>query len=141
MTIKTLGCLSIEDALDATSRQGSHELRKRIHKIANQKFGEGAVLLKLQAILERAQRLTQQRNQMIHSLWGRDLDDDIPVVRKDDHSWETAPSSEDINNLSSKIEKITKELNMARQEGFIFEALNREGQIEANAHRDAAPGS
>jgi hypothetical protein len=54
MTIKTLGGLSIQDALDATARLGSRELRERIRKLARQRLGEGAPLLRLEAILQRA---------------------------------------------------------------------------------------
>ena len=61
---------------------------------------------------------------MTHNLWGHEMDG-IPVVRKEDHSWESAPSFDEVKSLSEKIETITKELNTARLEGFIFEAIEK----------------
>ncbi len=124
MTIKTLGNLSIEEALDATSRDGPAKLRKRIRKLAQGIFREGETLLKLQALLARSERVTEQRNEMTHNLWGHEMDG-IPVVRKEDHSWETAPTFEEVNSLSKKIETITKELNDARLQGFIYKEIEK----------------
>jgi hypothetical protein len=124
MTVRTIAGLAIAEALDATSRQGTAELRKRVGKLARNKFGEGEALLKLQALLTRAQRVTEKRNALIHSLWGHELDGDgTPVVRKNDRIWETAPSVDDLNGLSNEIAILTSELNLARLEGFIFKAL------------------
>src|SRR5262245_51305436 len=91
MTIKTIAGLSIEESLDATSRVGAAALRKRVAKLAKKRFGEGEVFLKLEAILNRARRLTELRNRMIHSLWGHDIEG-TPVLRNEDHSWTTVPS-------------------------------------------------
>jgi hypothetical protein len=54
MTIKSLTGVSMKEALDATARQGSRELRERIRKLARRRLGEGVGLVQLEANLERA---------------------------------------------------------------------------------------
>lgn len=122
MTIKSLMGLSINDTIDATARYGSADLRKLIGKLAKQKFGNGEVLLKLQAILERARRATDKRNILIHSLWAHELDGKS-VIRNKDHTWQTTPKTEEIQALSEEIVAITTELNRARLDGFLSEAI------------------
>jgi hypothetical protein len=123
MTIKSLANLSIEEALDATARVGSQELRKRINKLATQRLGEGPSLLKLQAILKRAGTATDKRNIYVHSLWAQELDGSA-VIRNDDHSWEAVPSAQELEKLANNIHAITQELNTARLHGFLSEALS-----------------
>ena len=68
MTIKTLGGVSIEQALDATAFEGSEALRQRIRKLAKRKLGEGKALIQLQALLERCRRATARRNELVHNI-------------------------------------------------------------------------
>jgi len=74
MTVKSITGLSIHQALDATEKQGSFDLRKRVRALAKQKFGEGETLVRLDALLTRAQRATEKRNRILHSLWADELD-------------------------------------------------------------------
>ena len=97
MTIKTLGIVTVEQALDATAFISSSGLRDRIKKLAKQKLGEGNALIRLQAILERCRRATEKRNDYIHNIWAYELD------------------------------TLTKEFNHARVLGFISEALAVKG--------------
>lgn len=127
MTIKSLAKLSPEEALDATVWEGSKQLRKRINKLATQRLGEGSSLLKLQAILERANRATDKRNKYVHSLWAQELDGPA-VIRNNDHSWEPVPSAQELEKLANDIHTITQELNTARQVGFLSVALSNTAQ-------------
>jgi len=122
MTIRTLAEVSIEEALDATAFVGSGALRDRIQKLARSRLGEGQALLKLQAILERCRRATEKRNDWIHSIWARELDGD-PQLRTSDHKWTKPPGVEELQALADEIGRLTEELNRARLDGFIFEAL------------------
>ena len=124
MTIKTLGGLSVEEALDATAYDGSARLRERINKLARQRLGEGQPLLRLQAILERCRRATEKRNELIHNVWAKELDGE--AFRKgSDHSRQPLPSVQELQNLTQEIESLTHTLNAARVEGFLAEALSR----------------
>lgn len=124
LTIKSLAGLSIEEALDATTWENSAELRKRITKLARQKLGEGQALLKLQALLERARRVTEKRNKYIHSLWAHELDGSA-VIRNEDHSWEPVPTASELDALSKEISGITNELTKERLDGFLSAAIEK----------------
>lgn len=122
MTIKTLASLEVEEALDATAFDGASHLRDRIRKLAKQRLGEGPALLRLQAILERCRRATDRRNDFVHSVWARELDGE-PMRRDGSSSWLPIPSVEQLQALSRELLELTLELNHARLEGFIQEAL------------------
>jgi len=123
MTIKTLGALSIQDALDATARLGSRDLRERIRKLARQQLGESAPLLRLEAILQRAAKATDRRNRLLHSLWAHELDG-APVIRdEDNHTFKAIPTPDELDAVANALAEIATELNMARLDGFLSEAL------------------
>ncbi len=122
MTIKTLGDVTIQQALDATTFEGSEALRRRIRKLAKQKLGEGEALIQLQALLERCRRVTVRRNELVHNIWARELDGD-PKVRNPNHTWEPVPTIDELNALSNELHSLTDELNKARLDGFLSEAI------------------
>jgi hypothetical protein len=122
MTIKTLARLRVDEALDATVYDGSRQLRERIRKLARQRLGEGEALLKLQAILERCRRATDRRNELIHGIWAKELDGE-PLRRTNDHSWHPLPTADDLRALAPELQTLTDELNTARLDGFLSEAL------------------
>ena len=122
MTVKSLGKVSIQQALDATAFEGSRELRDRIRKLARLKMGEGNALIQLQALLERCRRATDRRNELIHSLWAQELDGDAKV-RTNDHGWKPVPTIDELKTLSAELADLAKELNSARLEGFLAKAI------------------
>ncbi len=122
MTIKTLARLEVDEALDATAYDSSSQLRERIKKLARQRLGEGESLLKLQALLERCKRATERRNDLIHSVWGRELDGE-PARRGSGTEWKPLPTVPELDGLAEDIMRLTGELNVARLEGFVHEAL------------------
>jgi hypothetical protein len=124
MTVKSILKMEIRDALDATDHQGTAELRKRIRKLAKQKFGDGDVLVRLDALLYRSRLLTARRNTYIHSFWGYD-DEGTPVISGDEHEMRPIPTVSQLEDLANELANITKELNYARLEGFLAEALKR----------------
>jgi hypothetical protein len=67
MMIKTLTNVPVEVALSATDSEGSAVSRDRIKKLAKQSLGEGAALLGVQDIVERCRRVTERRNDLIHT--------------------------------------------------------------------------
>ena len=123
MTIKTISGLSPAEASFALKYEQSSSLRRRINKLARKELGEGQALLKLQAILGRAEKVTKKRNKLIHGLWAKELDGD-PGIMDDPGELKPLPSVEELNQLSIEIAEITQELNEARLEGFLKEALN-----------------
>ena len=125
MMIKSLTGVSKEDALLATKYQGSSELRERIKKLAKKRFGDGEVLVKIQALMQRAEELTEKRNDYMHSLWAEKLEEGtaIPVLVNENGNCTPTPSAEDLNRLSSQLDSLANEIWQERLHGFIFEAL------------------
>src|SRR5437867_10781750 len=74
MTYKILAALPVGQALEDTLRENSSRLREPILKVAKRRLGEGTTLLKLQALLERARIATNERNDLFHSVCGREID-------------------------------------------------------------------
>lgn len=122
MTIKTVANLEVSEALDATAYEGAAALRARISRLARQRLGEGRPLLQLQALLERCSRASGKRNELVHSVWAKELDGE-PKLRTNDHGWRDLPSVHQLNELSSEIDELTKTLNHARLDGFLAEEL------------------
>jgi len=71
MTIKTLAGITLTDVLAATKYESSRQLRDRIKKLARKTLGEGATLLKLQALVHTCEALTEKRNNLVHGFWGK----------------------------------------------------------------------
>jgi len=123
MVIKTLAGLEVNDALDATAFDGASLLRDRVRKLAKQRLGEGQALLKVQALVERCRRATEKRNEYVHSVWAQELDGEAKR-RDSSHRWLPIPTIAELQALSQELLALTQELNHARLEGFIFEALS-----------------
>jgi hypothetical protein len=123
MTVKTLTDVTVGEALAATRRQGSAELRRRIDKLARQRIGEGPALIRLQALLERARRVTERRNSLIHDVWVRFVDDGAAMILNEDEKAIPVPSVEDLESLGRDIEALTYEINEARLRGFLAQAV------------------
>jgi hypothetical protein len=122
MAVKTFSDVSIEEAIDATARQGGRDLRERVRKLARSRLGEGVALVKLDAILQRAQRATDERNALLHCLWGVELDAG-PVMRLEGKPFASIPSTETLEALAETLKQIASDLNIARLDGFLRVAL------------------
>lgn len=122
MTIKTLAGISVNEALAATMYESSSQLRERIRKISRKKLGEGAQLLKLQAILNNCKRLSEKRNDLIHGLWARELDGEAHV-RDAYGGARPIPTQQELWQLANELELLTNQLNTERLEGFIKQAI------------------
>jgi hypothetical protein len=122
MTIKSLTGVSANEAIDATARQGSRELRERIRKLARRRLGEGVALVQLEAMLERCRRATEKRNELLHSLWGHQLDGGH-VMRTHGYELVAIPSVQELEAVAEALFQVAKDLDTARWDGFLSEAL------------------
>ena len=127
MTIKTLASLTVAEAMDATKYDGARQLRETVKKLAKQKLGTCDEQLKLSAMITRAGRLTDKRNNLTHGLWAQELDGD-PGVMGAPGELTPLPSAKELCALADELWALTKELNTARLEGFLKSAL------EARSH-------
>jgi hypothetical protein len=124
MTVKSLANLGVREALDATERQGSRELRERIRKLANQRLGEGQPLVLLDGLLARARRASARQNQLLHGVLAAHLDGEA-VLRHDDKNWNALPTAAELDAVAVDLNEIATAINFARLDGFLKEALDR----------------
>lgn len=125
MTIKSIAGLTVAEALDATQYDGARQLRECIRKLARKKLGtSNEDCLRLTALLTRAERLTNQRNRFTHGLWAQELDGD-PGLMGAPGELEALPSLDQLKTLASDLVELTRELNSARIDGFLKEALDQ----------------
>jgi len=132
MTIRTLKGITIEAALAETRFQGSKKLREQIIKLAKQKLGEGSPLLKIQAIINNCEQLTNKRNEFVHGLWVSELDGD-DYVRDAFGNNRSLPMVQELTELAKEIEKLTNKLNSERFEGFLHQALSERKMLDKKA--------
>jgi hypothetical protein len=128
MTIKSIAGITPAEASYALKYEGSRSLRERINKLSKKELGESKALLKLQALLGRAERVTEKRNKFIHGLWAKELDGD-PGIMGVPGELHPLPTVEELKNLADEIAAITQELNEARLHGFLKEALDSRSNV------------
>jgi hypothetical protein len=120
-TVKTLAGLSVKDALDATQGERISDLRKRIRRLFVEKKPAASELVKLDALLGAAQRLSENRNGIFHSAWSQ-TDAGNAVLKREDHHWAAAPSASEVNAITVQILALVGTINDARLHGFLHEA-------------------
>ncbi len=74
--------------------------------------------------VNRARRATDRRNTILHNLWAQDLDNN-PVIRDDDHTFRPAPLLAELDAVADELATVASELNDARLDGFLKEALSQ----------------
>ena len=73
--------------------------------------------------MQRAAGATEKRNRLLHSLWAHELDGE-PVIRdEDEHTFRGIPTVAELETVAQTLEQLTSELNTARLDGFLSEAL------------------
>ncbi len=123
MLIMDLASVTKEVALSATAMQSSHELRERVRKLAKQRIGEGPALVKLDALLRRAQLATERRNELLHSTWGAEKT--TAVMRDNHHVFRKVRTRAQLDDTVAELEKVLEDAILARgARGFFFEALH-----------------
>lgn len=120
MTFKTLSNLTVKQALDATAGMKNWELRNEASKLFKQHTVDHVLRAKFRALIGECERLSEQRNTLIHNAWAIAEDGSI-VVKSKSHRWTKAPSADDLNGLAEDISDLVIRLNEARLRGFIHE--------------------
>lgn len=125
MTIKSFLGVTVEQGLDATNELGSSHLRETIKTLAKQRFPVEALRLQVGALVGKAKRATNKRNELIHNVWALDKSTDMfaAVVKKTDHLWHPPPTVDELKELEEEIAAVIGELNVARLRGWLHDAL------------------
>ncbi|MEJ2309308.1 MAG: hypothetical protein P8Z78_08325 [Gammaproteobacteria bacterium] len=128
MTIRSLADLTPEEAFHALKRESTSSLRQRINKLAKKVLGEGKPLLRLQSLLGRAGDLSKKRNGYVHGIWAIELDGDALILDLPE-KISPSPTVEQLEKLGLEIEALTNELNTARLDGWLKEAIISKGKV------------
>ena len=125
MTLKSLLGLTNDEVLDATRLQGSQQLRARVRKLAEQRFGDGETLILLDVLLTRTRRAADRCTDLLHSLWASDFGFDTPSEQERELRRQRWPASSDLEELADELAALALEINDARLSGFLNLALQR----------------
>jgi hypothetical protein len=125
MTLKSLLGLSNEEVLDATRLQGSQQLRARVRKLAEQRFGESETLILLDVLLTRTRRASDRCADLLHSLWASDFGFDTASEQERERRRQRWPASTELEELADELAALALEINDARISGFLNIALLR----------------
>jgi hypothetical protein len=126
MVVKSIKGIDIPTTYKETPRFGSAKLRKLVLEQAKKKLGEvHPAIVQLEALLERGEALTEDRNLVIHSIVAKPLDTDEFHMRDEQLNWSKLPVAHELRALGDKVALIAKELNDARfPGGFLHAALS-----------------
>ena len=122
MCVRSLADVSIEQAIEATERDSSADLRRSITTLAKKRFGEGQTLVLLKALLNRAAEATRKRNDLLHGFWAKELDGP-EVMRNRGIEFGPIPTVADLTKVADDLNTIATEIIEARLQGFLCDAL------------------
>jgi hypothetical protein len=137
-TVKTIAGLSVKEALDATNGETISDVRKRVRKLFMEKKPAASEVSKLDALLGAAQRLSEKRNNFLHSAWSETKAGEA-VLKREDYKWGAAPSKEEVDNVTAEILELVQKINNDRLDGFIYEVLVKNGREQAGTHGASLP--
>jgi len=131
MTIRKLSGLTIVQVLDATKYSNMRDLREIARKLFRQKTNDEEHRLKFSSLLQRAERLSNSRNELIHRPWGQ-TDEGDWVVKGEDPRWGPRPSVQELQELADNMYALIEELNESHEQGFVSKVIRRARQNRQN---------
>ena len=123
-TVKTLSQMSVTEALDATNRDRISEVRSRIKRLFREKKPLPSEEAQLDALLGASTRLSQSRNDYLHSAWS-ETESGEALLKQENHQLGPAPSLTQIEQITLEILELTKKINHSRLHGFIHDVVER----------------
>lgn len=131
-TVKTIAGISVEEALDATSKERTAETRQRVRRLFVEKKHTAIEKANLDALLGKASRLADRRNGYLHSAWSVSSAG-LVIIKSEDHSWGPAPKKEEVEGVASELLALGKEINRERLHGFINDVAQRQSPSNQTA--------
>jgi hypothetical protein len=138
LLIKTLARVSVDEAVRATARDASSELRRIARKLSRTAFGECAVHLRVCALLKRAEETTEKRNDLLHAICAQEQNMEAlardeavpgePYLLNDSLERRPLPEPAELLAIASSITALVNEVNHERLHGFIAEAIAIKGR-------------
>jgi hypothetical protein len=131
MTIRSICEVSPQEARRETDRIMSGKLREEIEELARKRFGEGPALVRLQELLCKCRLASDERNKLLHGVFARELDGDDVFLG--DGNPGPMPTLPELEYLEARLKTATDELNNARLDGFLKEAIEQSKPINAES--------
>ena len=122
MMIKSLANLKPAEAIAAIGYDGAMQLRKDIQKLARKVLSIGTPYYKVRAMLTVCEKLTEERNTLIHGLWA-EKENGETHIRDIDGTSRPLPTAEQLKHLADEMAKITHVMHRERLKGFLAKAL------------------
>lgn len=123
-TVKTLSELSVTEALDATNRNRISDVRNKIKRLFKEKKPLPSEEVQLDALLGESTRLSQERNDYLHSAWS-ETESGEALLKQENYQWGPAPSQSEVDHIASSILQLGRKINDARLHGFISQVVKR----------------
>ncbi len=123
-TVKTLTGLSVQKGLDVTHKESTRKVRQRVRRLFLQKKPIEQEISKLDALLNEASRLSDTRNNYLHSAWSVS-EAGQPIIKLENHSWGPAPTTKEVEDAAKNIAALGAEINYERSDGFIRTVFER----------------
>ena len=96
-------------------------VRVKVQALAQQRQFPKAVTDRIDDLLKRAVDLSRERNEVVHNSPQMDRHGNL-VRKRDDQTWDPAPTVPDLTKLARDINSLADEINEARLRGFISKA-------------------
>ena len=129
MFIRSFDETTIEEALNYIGYTGAAQLRKRVIRLAKERFGEGEVLSMVVDFMKRCEDISERRNELLHSPIGRERDGEMFLMRaRGGNSWVELPKPEVLKALADETSELVEEMNHQRLSGAIDVALRERKQ-------------
>ncbi|WP_394201957.1 hypothetical protein [Shewanella waksmanii] len=121
MLLKTLHEVSPKEAMEMSRKKGAAQLRKEVKKSSRELQCQQAIT-KINSFMERAETLTNERNQLTHGVWAQ-VEGSQPSIQVKDQGSQPIPSVAELRRISDAIDSLYKEINHERLHGCIKQAM------------------
>jgi hypothetical protein len=141
MTTKTIRGVSVPIGLRAVPKKTSSMwLRRSVQRLAKKRLGDGAALKQLMDLLERCELATEKRNRFAHAMFAGMVDEsNASLMLNNDDKWVPLPAVAAVYALADELEALAFEVNHARLQGFLAQALKAraaESTVERSDGKD-----
>ena len=134
MFVKSFDGTTVEEALEYIGYQGAAALRKRVAKLAKEQLGESEALNMILGFMEQCEKISERRNDLLHSPIARDRDGETFRMRaRGCNDWVELPKPKALKALADDTFHLVEEMNHQRHNGVIDLALRRAKAVAAGA--------
>jgi hypothetical protein len=135
MCLKILEKLEPDEAVKKYRGTQASKIRKKICNCIDTSSLAANDKEEIDKLISKARDLSDQRNSLLHRFWG--TIDGKWLTSPDEAKWEPLPNHAVIEDLTERIQALTKKINYSRMEGKILQASK---SIIPSSHRASPSG-